>query len=229
MYKKVQSFYRLLGLNKQSIARIDNNISWKSIQKQVKSSIDFILKNHKAANEEVEKKILWIDLEWLIKKLEDYWAEETFDGLIEDNRYDFENHILKEDAIFFRTRETRKKSYITIKKHLDNKEISKDWCSSDNEFELEVNNIEKVIDSILNLWMEEIKDKKYLKHRISYTLKWVHFDFDKYDNIPWFLEIESDNEDDVNYWINKLWIWKYKTVKYWYRKLKELYHLDKAA
>ena len=77
--------------------------------------------------------------------------------------------------------------------------------------------------------MEEIKDKKYLKHRISYTLKWVHFDFDKYDNIPWFLEIESDNEDDVNYWINKLWIWKYKTVKYWYRKLKELYHLDKAA
>lgn len=231
MNKYLYTFLESIWLNKKNINKIILNISWELIDNKIllKNVINFILKNNEGVNNEVEKKILNIDIESLLNKLNNLWAEKTFDGKVDDNRYDFDSMEFKNNWILLRVRKTNKWNYITFKKQVDSNKKFNKWCSINNEFEMEINNVEKTVNSILNLWLKEMKWKKYTKYRISYELEWIHFDFDKYDGIPWLLEIESNNEENVNKWIKKLWLIEYDSVKFWYKKLKQLYWLNKVA
>jgi adenylate cyclase class IV len=50
--------------------------------------------------------------------------------------------------------------------------------------------------------MKKIREKK--KHRISYSLKKLEFDIDKYDGMPTLLEIEAHTIEEINKYIEKL-------------------------
>ena len=43
------------------------------------------------------------------------------------------------------------------------------------------------------------------KLRLEYKLWNIVFDFDKLENIPWFVEIESNSEKDLIRWVELLW------------------------
>jgi adenylate cyclase class IV len=227
MKNRLNIFFESIWLDNEISSQIINNISWDLIEEElvVKSAIDFILKHKKAANDEVEKKILDIDLDSLIKKLDDLWAIKTFDWEIEDDRYDFESNLFKNEWMICRIRQTINWDYITLKRQVHDEFCDKTWCSKDYEFEIKIDDINKVIDSINNLWLKKLEWKHYKKYRISYKLDWVHFDFDKYDWLPWLLEIESNNEKTVDFWKTKLWLDDFETAQYWYRLLKEHYNL----
>ena len=190
----------------------------------IKNTIKYILEKDKNTGNEVEKKVLNIDKDAIIKKLENLWAKEKFSWWIKDNRYDFKSKKLTKFRMMFRTRETYNWNFITLKKRLDNNTEKSKWkCSIDREFEIKVDNINEIIKNIKELWMDLIEKKRRVKYRISYELDWVHFDFDRYDDIPWFLEIESDDEKTVNEWIKKLNLQNFPTANYGPRVLEEHY------
>ncbi len=63
------------------------------------------------------------------------------------------------------------------------------------------------IEYILNIFgLQPVAEKK--KHRISYELLTdkgkVNFDFDKYDGIPWLVEIEGPSAEVIYQWVEKL-------------------------
>jgi predicted adenylyl cyclase CyaB len=57
-----------------------------------------------------------------------------------------------------------------------------------DEHETPVSNIESFAKVLEKYGMEKIREKK--KHRVSYKLEHMEFDFDIYEGIPEFLEIE---------------------------------------
>ncbi len=211
MEKIIKSFYELAWDSNKNIEKIELEIIW---------LIEKIIKNDPRVNDELEQKILEIDLKKITKKLEKLWAIKKFSWWIIDDRFDFESEKLKKFDIIFRTRQTSIKDYITIKKKIDNKNISEN-----KEFEVEVDDICQLILDIRNIWLKVIRSKRRVKYRISYTYNWTNFDFDKYDDIPWFLEIEAPSEKDIKKWIKKLDLEEYKRVNFWYKWLKKLYNL----
>lgn len=226
MYNKVQKLFENILEDYHYSWVVNMNVSGKSYENQIKDSINFILSHHEAANDEIEQKILEVDVQAVEKKLLEYWAKKVYDGNIEDNRYDFENFSFKKDKMILRLRQTDKGSYITLKKQNQTDNLNDKWISWDYEYEKHVDDINEIKDNMHQVWLHPLQDKNYKKHRIEYVLWDVYFAFDKYDNIPWLLEIESDHEQKVDEWKHKLWLDNHHTVQYWYRKLKKLYGVD---
>ena len=224
MKKELGYFLEIFWIDKKKRIKIFNKFSWDNLDNVIKNTIKYILEKDKNTGNEVEKKVLNIDKDAIITKLENLWAKKKFSWWIKDNRYDFESKKLTESRMIFRTRETYNWNFITLKKRLDNNTEKSIWkCSIDREFEITVDNINEIIKLIKELWMDLIEKKRRVKNRISYELDWVHFDFDRYDDIPWFLEIESDHEKTVNKWIKKLNLQNFPTANYGPRVLEEHY------
>ena len=57
-----------------------------------------------------------------------------------------------------------------------------------DEHETQISNIESFAKVLEKYGMEKTREKK--KHRVSYTLENMEFDFDMYEGIPELLEIE---------------------------------------
>lgn len=231
MKNRLYAFFESIWLGKETINQIINNISWDLIEEEivVKDAINYILENNEATNDEVEKKILNIDIISLMNKLNRLWAIKTFDWKIEDNRYDFSDMELKKDWMLLRIRKKGDSDLITLKRQVYDKTCNIGWCSKDYEFETKIEDIDKVLKSVHDLWLRVLEWKNYKKRRISYELDGVNFDFDEYDWRKWLLEIESDNEYIVNNWISKLWLENNKTSQHWLRILIEDNLLEKAA
>jgi len=184
------------------------------------NKLNMVLENSDKTKDEIEIKILEVDLKEITKKLEDLWAKRIFWWWLKDNRYDFDDKGLRKQNIIFRTRETSSWDYLTIKKIIENDEIT-----INKEFEIEVKEINDLLKEIKKLWMNLLEEKKLVKYRLSYELDWVRFDLDRYDDIPWLLEIEADSKEKLDEYITKLWLEKNHKVKYGYRWLKDLYNL----
>jgi adenylate cyclase class IV len=71
--------------------------------------------------------------------------------------------------------------------------------------------------------MEKTRQKK--KYRISYSLEWVEFDIDKYDDIPTLLEIEATTTKEIKSYIKDLWLSKHQIKRFWSRWLYKFYWL----
>lgn len=141
---------------------------------------------------EVEVKILEIDKDEVISKLENLWAKKVFEWDVFNDF--FENGNSKK----IRLRQMWSENIMTYKEKID-----ESWVKSQHEYEIKFDNYENII-SILK-WIWFIHYWKSSKTRISYSLWNIHFDIDKLDWIPWFVEVESDNSDDVKKWVEILW------------------------
>ncbi len=144
-------------------------------------------------NIEYEVKILEIDVEKIIKKLNYLNAEYIWEFLQKRLVYDFSPI---DENKWIRLRQNWEKAYLTIK------EITNDSISWTKELETEVSDFETT-DKILNkLWYthKAFQENK----RISYILDWANIELDFWPLIPPYLEIEGKNEEHVISVLSKL-------------------------
>jgi adenylate cyclase class IV len=71
------------------------------------------------------------------------------------------------------------------------------------EYEVKIDDYETFENMLVALWFTKYWHSS--KQRIAYELGNIVFDFDKYDGIPWFVEVESNNEQDLVKWVELLW------------------------
>ncbi|MDD2487801.1 MAG: class IV adenylate cyclase [Candidatus Gracilibacteria bacterium] len=133
---------------------------------------------------EVEIKILEIDKEQVIAKLEELGAIKMFEGTVCNDF--FGNDSGKK----IRLRKMGEDNILTYKEWIDEPGVK-----SQNEYEIKFDDYENIIHILQGIGFSLYG--KSSKTRISYSLGNMHFDIDKLDGIPWFVEVESDNSSDV--------------------------------
>lgn len=177
---------------------------------------------------EKEIKILEIDKDDVIKKLENLWAEKSFDGFIHDIYYDFldwENNKMEENKRLFRVRQKWEIHLYTIKRKRNKKsEWWEKWVKIADEWENIITDVESFKKVLEKYWMKQVREKK--KYRVSYKLGNIEFDIDKYEDIPTLMEIEAPSSEEIKQYIKKLWLDKNIQKKFWSRKLYEYYWLE---
>lgn len=143
---------------------------------------------------EIEVKILEVDRERLEDKLKSMGARKVFDGEISALYFDFEDKSIRKANDIMRLRKAGNKTFLTFKGFLHNK-----GAKVREELEVEVADFEIAKRILESLGMHTYKSIS--KHRISYALENVHFEFDKYtgeySSIPEFLEIEANDEETI--------------------------------
>lgn len=145
--------------------------------------------------QEIEIKIFEIDREKVEQQLIDIWAEKVYEDNLETQYFDTWNNTKQ----YLRIRKKSTGQKITYKNL-----IQKNGLQMNEEYETDIHNAEEMKSILESLWYNHYKTQH--KKRICYTYQNIVFDFDKYDHIPWFLEIEWPDEQTIHTWIKKLWL-----------------------
>ena len=176
---------------------------------------------------EKEIKILEIDKDVIVAQLLELGAEKTFEGFVHDIYYDFPDDAPKNkmeaNGRMFRLRKKGEEHIYTIKNK--RKKIKKEeGVVAKDEHETPISNIESFAKVLEKYGMSKIREKK--KHRVSYALDGMEFDFDIYEGIPEFLEIEGPDGDTIQQWVVKLGLEKYEQMLGWSRKIFKHYGIE---
>lgn len=150
---------------------------------------------------EFEVRVLEINKEEIIKKLEDLNATFEWDNIQKRYVYDF---IPKEDKKWIRLRTNGNKTTLTIKNLVSSK------IDGTQELEVTVDNFDRC-----NLILKELGyvPKGYQENRrIQYDLNGVEIDIDSWPMIPTYLEVEGKSEDAVYFALDLLGIKKEETT-----------------
>lgn len=166
-------------------------------------------------NTECEIRILNINVEELVEKLEELGAEKL--GEYDQKRYVYDV-IPREEGKFIRLRTNGVKTTLTYK---DKKYTS---MSSTKELELEIEDFDK---AHMLLTLAGITADKYVENkRISYKYGDVEFDIDCYPMIPPYVEIEASSEDIVNEYISRLGLSDHEATVDSLKKIYARYDID---
>ena len=153
-------------------------------------------------NIEYEVRVLEINHEEMVKKLESMGAIKVKEGMQRRYVYDF-NPIQKHKYV--RVRTDGNKTTLSIKK------VEKDTIDGTKELEIEVSDFEKTNEILKQLGYNP---KGYQENkRTEYVLDDVYFDLDRWPLIPEFMEIEGKNSDEVLKMVDRLNISKYKVIE----------------
>ena len=150
---------------------------------------------------EYEVRVLEIDHDEMVKKLESIGAELQFDTLQQRYVYDF-NPVI--DSKWIRLRTNGIKTTLTIK------DLNAKTIDGTKELEIEVDDFDKT-----NQILEELgyKNRGFQQNkRTQYILDGVEIDLDRWPLIPEYLEIEGENEQAIYDCLDKLGISKDKIV-----------------
>ena len=149
---------------------------------------------------EIEVKVIEVNKEEMIEKLINLGAKKVFEGTLSGNWYKNTKNVL------LRLRKEGPKTFLTMKK-----KISKDKAKVMEELETEVKEFEIMHEILANFFEFNAMPKK---QRIKYKLKDTSFDFDEYEGIPVFMEIEAGSIEKIEEYIRKLNI-DQSNVKNW--------------
>lgn len=150
---------------------------------------------------EYEIRILEINHDEMVKKLEELKAEKKFEAL--QRRYVYDFNPVKETS-WIRLRSNGDVSTLTIK------DIEDKTVDGTKELEIVVDDFDNT-----NLILEKLgyKNKGYQENkRTQYILDGVEIDLDKWPLIPEYMEIEGKCEEEVYKTLDKLGISKDKIV-----------------
>ena len=143
---------------------------------------------------ETEIKILDIDRKKLEKKLSALGAKKIFDDEIHALYYDNADSSIRRQRGTFRLRREGMISVLTFKAHIDNStaKVREETDVTVSDFDA----MRSILRSIgFSPWLE------MKKHRTTYALPGLHFEFDRYTGefgfIPEFLEIEGPDVEAV--------------------------------
>ena len=136
---------------------------------------------------EYEIRVLEIDHDAIIKKLEELGAKKVFEAMQERIVYDF-TPVKPHSWIRLRTN--------GIKTTLTIKEIKEKTIDGTKETEIEVSSF-KTTDELMNKL--GYKARSYQQnYRVQYDLDGVEIDLDRWPLIPEYMEIEGSSIDEVN-------------------------------
>lgn len=164
---------------------------------------------------EYEVRVLEINHDELVKKLEDLNAEKKFESLQKRYVYDFSPVV---ESSWIRLRSNGIKSTLTIK------DVAKKTIDGTKELEIEVSDFDNT-----NLILEKLgyKHRGYQENkRVQYILDGVEIDLDRWPLIPEFMEIEGKNEEEIYIVLNKLGISKDKISTLDVNSILEKYGID---
>lgn len=150
---------------------------------------------------EYEVRVLEIDHDEMVKKLESLGAELQFDTLQQRYVYDF-NPVI--DSKWIRLRTNGIKTTLTIK------DLNAKTIDGTKELEIEVDDFDKT-----NQILEELgyKNRGFQQNkRTQYILDGVEIDLDRWPLIPEYLEIEGESEQAIYDCLDKIGISKDKIV-----------------
>jgi adenylate cyclase, class 2 len=143
---------------------------------------------------ETEIKILEIDKESIEAKINELGGKKIFDDEIHTTIFDFKDNYLKENKSLLRLRKEGNEHYLVFKKNEQKKELK-----TADEIHVKIDDFNKTKTILNHMGLSVVEDN--LKHRTSYRVEDVRFDIDEFkDNyiyIPAFLEIESNNINNI--------------------------------
>jgi adenylate cyclase class 2 len=148
--------------------------------------------------DEIELKFLEINVDEIKHKLEQLGAVLKYDAQTESFPF------LKEGF----SASNSKEKYLRVRKVNDSvtltyKDPEKDSTMSNRrEIEIIVDNYEETIELLEKLGFR--KGKVFRKHRIHYELGEIHFELDTLENVPTYLEIETQSEEEMKSICKKL-------------------------
>lgn len=152
-------------------------------------------------NIEYEVRVLEIDHDEMVKKLESLGAEFKFEALQQRYVYDLKP---KADNKWIRLRTNGKTSTITIK------DVEAKTVDGTKELEIQVDDFDKANELLEVLGY---KNRGFQQNkRTQYILDGVEIDLDKWPLIPEYMEIEGKSESDVYNCLKKLGIEKTQIV-----------------
>ena len=157
--------------------------------------------------EEIEVKVIEVNKEEMVKKLLGLGAKKVFEGNIHAVSYDFEDNSLTNQESLIRLRTKGDKAFLAYKK-----KISQDDVKIMKEIETEVKEFDVMHNIFLKLNLNPVCE--YKKKRTTYKIDNVLFEFDEYEDVPCYMEIEAPNIEVINGYIEKLEIDRNK-VKSW--------------
>ncbi len=140
--------------------------------------------------EEHEVKILEINEEQIIRKLESLGASLVFDGDMNSSYYDLVNDNLRKSGKMLRIRKKENKTFVTLKVSKKNDEMK-----INTEHEVEVSDFETMKIIFQHLELNEFAQD--FRKRRSYKLKDSTVEINKYPDIPTFLEIETESPEKL--------------------------------
>lgn len=146
---------------------------------------------------EIEVKILEVDKNEIIKKLESFGAKQTFEGSMKVCFFDFPGDKLREKNKRLRLRKAGGKTQITLKSN-----IKKGDAIICDEYETEIKDQEIALKIFDELGLKIIRE--YEKYRTSYAIDKMFFEIDEIQGCPTYIEIEGPSVEMVYEWVEKL-------------------------
>ncbi len=165
---------------------------------------------------EYEVRVLDIDVDNLLKKLEELGAVKKGEYFQRRYVYDFKPKL---EGKWIRLRTNGENTTLTIKDIRDDKSIS-----GTLELEEKVEDFDKT-----HLILKELgyEAKAYQENkRITYVLEDIELDIDSWSLIPTYLEIEGKNEEAVKKYIELLGLKDYTITSEGVTKIYARYHID---
>jgi adenylate cyclase class 2 len=170
--------------------------------------------------EEIEVKILEIDVEKTEKKLREMGAEKLFDGKLVNVYFDFSDKRLEKEGKILRLRKKDDKVILTYKKFVTQKEAK---IMAESELLVEKFELMKEIFKGIGL----LPLYEFSKHRTTYKLNQTNFEIDKYPDIPAFLEIEAPDLKTISEMVSKLGFSREEANSYSIKEVLEYYGILK--
>ncbi len=145
---------------------------------------------------ETEVKVLEVNKEKIASELLELGASKVFDGDLLTVFLDFPDNRIKKSRDVLRLRKQAGKAELTYKKIKTNRAVKEA-----EEHSVEVSDLDVTQEILQNLGLKVTA--RMLKHRVSYKLHGLRFDFDQYLEeyrfIPLFVEIEGPEEEISKY------------------------------
>jgi adenylate cyclase, class 2 len=140
---------------------------------------------------EVEVKFLEVNVDEIVNILQSLGAKKIFEGEVIPSFFDYPDHRLKNEKKLLRLRKKGELVELTFKhKH------EKTTAKIADETEVMVTDFYKMKKILEHIGLVEVKRRP--KMRTSYQLGDYHYEFDTYEGLPTFLEIEAKNMHDLH-------------------------------
>ncbi len=139
---------------------------------------------------EIEVKIFNVDVQALEGRLLGAGAALAFDGDIDAIHFDYPDFRLRNEGKTTRIRQVGDKVEIVVKGKNRRSDVT-----DREEIETHVGDFESARRIYNRLGLVEMC--RYQKHRKSYALDGMKFEFDTFQNFPSYIEVEAKTEDDV--------------------------------
>jgi len=168
---------------------------------------------------EIETRILEVDVPAVVAQLEELGAKKLFSGTLTD-------HVFRKDKYkgFFRIREQGNAVCTTLKTKIG---ASTSITKVRDEREHAVPSVQAGEEEAKKLGFKHIKTIQ--KERTEYSIDKTHFALDTHPGIPTYLEIESPTEEEVIAWVEKLGFSQTDMRKWGWKKVSEHYEKQRES